>query len=263
MRWDLPGVADERDSLELLPVIQNNDPVQTLLSNATLNFAGASAGRPWYHRDMKDFAPNIGLAWDVFGNGKTAFRAGYSISYVNDQALVAPETMTETNSGLTGLAGGTGLSGRVSTGLPPIVPPVYQVPLTVADNYANNPFNTVGLVNPGLNTPYVQQYSVGIQHEFLHTVFEARYVGNHVVGGYRAFDYNQVIIQQNGFLADFLNAENNGNLSLQATGTFNPAYNSRIAGSQPLPRVCEAPVRRHADERHDSQSDPDRTGRRS
>jgi hypothetical protein len=235
LRWDLPGVADERDSLELLPVLQHNDPVQTLLSNATLNFTGASVGRPWYNRDYKNFAPNLGLAWDVFGNGKSAFRAGYSISYVNDQALVAPQTMTETNSGLTAQTNATGLSGRLSINPSPIVAPVYQVPVTVAANYAGNPFNTVGLVNPGLRTPYVQQYSAGIQQELLHTVFEARYVGNHLVGGYRAFDYNQVDIQHNGFLADFINAQNNGNLSLQSSGVFNPAFNSKIAGSQPLP----------------------------
>ena len=48
-------------------------------------------GRPWYHRETKDFAPNIGVAWDVFGNGKTAVRGGYSMSYVNDQAILSPE----------------------------------------------------------------------------------------------------------------------------------------------------------------------------
>jgi hypothetical protein len=235
LRWDLPGVADERDSLELLPQIQGN-ATQTLLNpNSVLNFAGASVGHPWYHRDLTDFAPNVGLAWDIFGTGKTAFRAGYSISYVNDQALVAPETMTETNSGLTGLAGATGLSGRVSTNLPGIVTPAYQVPITVAANYAANPFNTVGLINANLKTPYVQQYSAGIQQEFLKTVFEVRYVGNHMVGGYRAFDYNQVNIQADGFLGDFLNAENNGNLAFASSGVFNPAYNSRIPGSVPLP----------------------------
>jgi hypothetical protein len=236
IRWDLPGVADEANSLELLPIIQNNNLEQTLLSpSATLNFAGASVGRPWYARDWKDFGPNVGLAWDPLGKGKTAFRAGYSIAYVNDQALVAPENMVEANAGLIGLAQQGGLSGRVTGSLPAITPPVYQVPLTVADNYASNPFNTVGLIDPNLRTPYVQQWSVGIQQEFLHTVFEARYVGNHMVGGYRAFDYNQVNIQAGGFLGDYLKAQNNGLLAQKQTGVFNPAYNSRIQGSQQLP----------------------------
>ena len=46
---------------------------------------------------------------------------------------------------------------------------------------------------------------------------EARYVGNHVVGAYRAFDFNQVVINSNGFLQDFLRAHKNGFLA-QAAG---------------------------------------------
>ena len=235
MRWTIPSVADERDSIALLPTLKNGDPVATLLSNATLDFAGGSAGRPWYRRDWKDFAPNLGLSWDVFGTGKTAVRAGYSIFYVNDQALLAPVNMVEGNSGLTGIAEKSGLTGRVSTNLPPIPSPAYKVPLTVSDNYAGNSYNTVGMVDPGLKTPYVQQWAVGIQQEFRHSVFEARYVGNHAVHGYRSFDYNQVDVKSNGFLADFLKAQNNGYLALAKNGTFNPTYNPAIAGSQALP----------------------------
>jgi hypothetical protein len=233
LRYELPGVVDERDSLELSPVLQGTAE-QTLLSNATLNYAGSSAGRPWYRREWKDFAPNIGLAWDVFGDGKTAVRGGYAISYVNDQEILAPEDLLEANNGLQSIVSTTGLSNRVSTGLPQIVPPTFQVPLTVADNYANNPFNTVGMIDPNLKHPYVQQYSIGIQHQVKDTLFEARYVGNHMVGGYRGFDYNQVIINQNGFLPDFLRAQNNGFLAMAQTGVFNPNYNANINGSQPL-----------------------------
>jgi len=233
LRYQVPGIVDERDSLELSPVMQGS-AVQTLLSNATLNFAGSSAGRPWTNREWHDFAPNIGLAWDVFGDGRTAVRGGYSLSYVNDQSILAPESILEANSGLQGLATATGLGSRVATGVPAIIPPDFQVPTTVADNYANNPFNTVGLIDPNLKHPHVQQYSIGIQHDFKGTVVEARYVGNHVVGAYRAFDFNQVIIRQNGFLTDFQKAQNNGFLALARNGVFNPAYNAGIPGSQPL-----------------------------
>ena len=235
LRYDLPGVVDEANSLELQPEWSGNAVATLLNPNTELNFTGGSAGNPWYHRDKKDFAPNVGLAWDVFGDGKTAARAGYSIFYVNDQAILAPENMLEANSGLQGTSATTGLSGRVGSGLPAIVAPVYQVPLTTAYNYQTDPFNIVGSVDPNLHRPYVQQYSVSIQHDFKGTVFEARYVGNHTVGAYRAFDFNQVNISAGGFLQNFLTAQNNGLLALKATGTFNPAYSQAVPGSQPLP----------------------------
>ena len=59
-------------------------------------------------------------------------------------------------------------------------------------------------------------------------------MGNHTTRGVRAFDVNQVVIRQNGFLDDFIRARNNGFLAQRATGTFNPRYNASIPGSQQL-----------------------------
>ncbi len=108
------------------------------------------------------------------------------------------------------------------------------MPIQTSTNYANDPFNVVTMVDPNLHRPYVQQYSFGIQHEFLNTVIEARYVGNHVVGAYRAFDFNQVNIESNGFLSDFLRARSNAFLAQTAGRGFNPSFNASVPGSQPL-----------------------------
>jgi len=241
LRYELPSVVDETDSLEVQPVFAGT-VYQTLLSNATLQFTGGSAGYPWYRRDYMDFAPNIGLAWDVFGDGKTAFRGAYSIFYVNDQNIFAPQSILEANSALQGISSGSGLSNTVSGGVPVITSPAYSMPITVAQEFASNPTNTVGMLDPNLHRPYVQQYSFGIEHEWKETVFEARYVGNHGVGEYRAFDYNQVNVYASGFLTDFLHAQNNGFLAMAQTGgNFNPAYNPRIPGSQPLPVFLRLP----------------------
>lgn len=64
--------------------------------------------------------------------------------------------------------------------------------------------------------------------------FEVRYVGTRGTKLVRSFDYNQVIIGPNGFLADFLRARQNGFLALDAGLGFDPEFNPDLPGSRPL-----------------------------
>jgi len=76
--------------------------------------------------------------------------------------------------------------------------------------------------------PYVQQWSFGIEREIgNNTAIEVRYVGNHAVKIFRAIDFNEVNIFENGFLNEFMNAKKN----LEANGgtSFIPGKAGTVA----------------------------------
>ena len=232
LRYEYYTPVKEQNGLALLPQLVNGNYLQTLFSNATLNFA---PNHQLYKSDPRDFGPNISIAWLPKEGGHTVLRAGYAINYVNDEFLVALTGNANTNAGLSQtVTNPTPLSGTIAAGLPTITTPVFQVPRLFSDNYALSTTTSFAMADPNLKTPYVQQWNVGVQHELKGVVLEARYVGNHGTKLLRAVDLNQININSGGFLADFLRAQKNGQLAQAATGVFNPNYNSNIAGSQQL-----------------------------
>src|SRR5262249_48682470 len=144
---------------------------------------------------------------------------GYSISYVNDQIVDAMSYAYLPNAGLSSSVAATGLSGFVGNGLPNIQTPTFQVPRTLAQNYLLSSGAGVGMADPNLVTPYIQQWNIGIEHAIKNTVLSVRYVGNHGVKEIRGLDYDQIQINQ--LLPNFLIAQNNGWLAQKATGAFN------------------------------------------
>jgi hypothetical protein len=213
LRWEYVGRFDEQDGLVLVPVIPaGQTALQTLLSNATVDFAGGDTGRSIYNKDLNNFAPQIGIAWDPQGNGKMAIRAGYSVHFVNDETIRAANNATSAIQGLSSTNSVLNLTNTISSSLPLIPTPTFKVPLTFRDNRLNlGVVNSTGfMVDPNIKTPYVQEWNLSIQREIgWKTSLSVAYVGNKGTKLYRGLDYNQVLIIPNGFLADFLRARSN------------------------------------------------------
>ena len=244
LRWDYLAPVDETDGLLLQPVVQNGNAPATLLGNATLDFAGSPVGRPLYKKDLNNFAPNVSLAWDVFGDGKTSVRSGFNVAFLNDNTLNTTLNATFfVNSGLTSMQTVGNLNARADS--PPSIPvPPFQIPTTTLNNFKLSPSAppAQGLMDPNLATPYAEQWNLSIEHEIKGFVVEGRYVGNHVVKGFRQIDFNQVNVFQGDFLKDFIRARNNGFAALSAGKGFTPAYNAAIPGSQPLTFLTTLPA---------------------
>ena len=237
LRWDYFTPVNEVNGLIIQPVLINNNPVNTLLGNATLDFAGNTVGRPLYKKDLNNFGPNVSLAWDVFGDGKTSVRSGFNIAYVSDNPMNdVLNSVSGVNSGLTTTRT---LSNLTSTADAPTAIPVppFQVPTTSLAQFNLNPNSppVEGMMDPNLVTPYVEQWNLSIERNVKNGwIVEGRYVGNHVVKIWRQIDFNQINVYQGGYIQDFIRARNNGFLAQNAGLAFNPAYNANVPGSQPL-----------------------------
>jgi hypothetical protein len=234
MRYDLFLPVDESRGVSTAPELINNNAVNTLLGDPLIGRAGKAAGRPWFPADRNNFNPNLGLAWDLFGNRSTVFRAGYSVYSVNDEYIGSTFSTLVYNAGnwLSSFITYPATLDQFTVLSDSLQPPRLTQTLPVRFSQGNSA--TIGLVDPALRTPYVQEWSAGIQKDFWGTVLEVRYVGNSAVKLHRAIDLNQVNTRHPEFFNDFLRAYNNGRLAAAASGIFDPSYNSAIPGSQPL-----------------------------
>ncbi len=257
LRYDIYGALRNPQGLFLEPAIADGqDPVAAILNpNGRYQFIGGNAGKEnqFFKTDKNNFAPNVSFAYSpgssrgfgryLLGENRTTIRGGYRISYINDEFVASANNAGVGNAGLgtsvaalNPLTGTTALNARIGN-LPTITAPPFVTNRTFADNNtaAFNFFGTVYAIDPEIQTPSVQEYSLGIQRELgFNTALEIRYVGSRSTNLLRAIDANQIDIRSNGFLADFNRARSNflltGNASCTTAGCQTLTVFPNLAG---------------------------------
>ncbi len=231
LKWEYYSPLREDNNLGFLPVTNGRPLGQVMLDPATLvTFVDGDM----YNKDLNNFGPTIGFAWDVTRDGKTAVRAGYSLTFVNEETVTVGRAASRGNTGLSSTPVLSNQFARVSSGVPEIATPTFLSTRTLGDQLATSATATLWGLDPSLQAPRVHQVSVGIQRELgFATAVEARYVGTFGRDIWRGIDYNQVQLTPQ-FLADFNRARSNGYLAQQAGLAFSGAFNPNVPGSQPL-----------------------------
>jgi Carboxypeptidase regulatory-like domain/TonB dependent receptor len=231
LKWEYYSPLKEDNNLGFLPILNNRSLDQVMLDPTTqVTFVDGD----FYNKDLNNFGPTVGFAWDLTKDGRTAVRGGYSLTFVNEETVTVGRSASRGNAGLSSASTLGNQFARVAAGVPVVPTPTFLTTRTLADQMALSPTGTLWGMDPNLAAPHVHQVSVGIQREIgSTTAVEARYVGSFGRSIWRGTDFNQVQISPD-FLADFNRARSNGYLAQQAGLAYNPNFNPAVQGSVPL-----------------------------
>jgi len=265
LRWDFSGASKDKTGFYTSPTIPDlwgPSGVGNLFKPGTLSGNPNPVQQPRpepYAPTYVHPEPSVGFAWNprgtsdgfigrFLGDGKTVVRGSFTYKnytegaqnfwnfgsnngYNFNTAFYAYATTPQP-----GFTPGPGFynAGSVVMGDPiPTLAATNPIPYQSVIPESTLAFtgNSIADFNPHIKQPYVESWEFGVQRQLTpNNVLEVRYVGNVSKDGWEAENLNEVNIFENGFLADFKNAQAN----LAASG------GTTLQGPNPTPILDQA-----------------------
>jgi len=183
LRYSRFPPAWEKDNRisNFLPDLYNGVDFNTGLVTAEEAIA-MGLGRATVKTYKQGWQPRVGLAWDVFGTGKTALRTGFGRYMSRSQVIEDLLRLTGNPPWTTTVSAGSGWNGAGTTlANCPTCRSLDTINPGLINNVAGvNPNAGFAAVDPNFRPPESYQWNLTISHElFADTVLEASYIGNH------------------------------------------------------------------------------------
>jgi len=180
LRWEYYGVQHNKDPFkDSNYYLGSGSTIDQQFANGSVQLAPNSPVGGLWQKDLDNFAPRVGVAWDVFGNGKTSLRSGYGISYERNFGNVTFNVIQNPPNYAVVTLSPSDVGGNLPVTLSNFGP------LAGSSGTKTLPVVQLRAVDPSMQTAYAHFWSVSIEREIASdTVLSVEYSGSRGVGLY-------------------------------------------------------------------------------